>query len=243
VIGEITGVEMVYALIAAGGSGRRFGGPGPKQYLSLAGVPLLVRTLGVFDRCEVIDALVLVVPESDRRFVRESLLTGAGLRKTVLLCSGGAQRQESVFNGLACIRDDDSLVVIHDAVRPLVTCECITACVDAARTQGAGIAAVPAWDTLKRVTTAGTIDATLPREDVWLAQTPQAFRTGLIRHAHQTARAQSFIGTDDASLVERQGGSVRIVPGSRHNIKITTSEDMALAEALLDIRLSPPGRA
>lgn len=230
---------MVYALIVAGGSGSRFGGSSPKQYLLLAGVPVLIRTLVVFDRCEGIDTLVLAVPSGDVPFVRESLLAAAGLRKTVWLCSGGARRQDSVFNGLACIPDDESIVVIHDAVRPLVTCECITACVDAARTQGAGIAAVPAWETLKRVTNAGTIDATLPREDVWLAQTPQAFRTGLIRHAHRTARAQNFLGTDDASLVERQGGIVRIVPGSRRNIKITTSEDMALAEALLDIRSIP----
>lgn len=230
---------MVHALIVAGGSGSRFGGPRAKQYLPLAGVPVLIRTLGVFDRCEVIDTLVLVVPPGDEPFVRDSLLAAAGLRKTVLLCSGGARRQDSVFSGLACISDDDSIVVIHDAVRPLVTCECITACVDAARAQGAGIAAVPALDTLKRVTTAGTIDATLPREDVWLAQTPQAFRTDLIRHAHRMARAQNFLGTDDASLVERQGGSVRIVPGSRRNIKITTSEDMALAEAFLDVRSLP----
>jgi 2-C-methyl-D-erythritol 4-phosphate cytidylyltransferase len=234
---------MVYALIAAGGSGSRFGGPSPKQYLPLAGVPVLVRTLRVFDCCEVIDALVLVVPPGDVQFVRESLLTGAGLRKSVRLCSGGARRQESVFNGLDCIRNDDSLVVIHDAVRPLVTCECITACVDAARENGAGIAAVPAWDTLKRVTQAGTIDATLPRAGVWLAQTPQAFRTGLIRHAHQAARTRNFIGTDDASLVEYQGGAVRIVPGSRRNIKITTAEDMALAEALLALRFPASGPA
>jgi 2-C-methyl-D-erythritol 4-phosphate cytidylyltransferase len=232
---------MVYALIVAGGSGSRFGGATPKQYLPLAGVPVLVRTLGVFDRCEGIDALVLVVPPGDEPLVRESLLAAAGIRKTVRLCSGGARRQDSVFNGLACIPDDDAIVVIHDAVRPLVTCECITACVDAARDQGACIAAVPAWDTLKRVTPAGRIDATLPREGVWLAQTPQAFRAGLIRHAHQAARSQNFPGTDDASLVEHQGGSVRVVPGSRRNFKITTPEDMALAEALLDVRPLPLG--
>jgi len=93
------------------------------------------------------------------------------------------------------------------------------------------------------VTRAGTIDATLPRAGVWLAQTPQAFRTGLIRHAHQAARTRNFVGTDDASLVEYQGGAVRIVPGSRRNIKITTAEDMALAEALLALRFPPSGPA
>jgi 2-C-methyl-D-erythritol 4-phosphate cytidylyltransferase len=224
---------MVHALIVAGGSGSRFGGPSPKQYLPLAGVPVLIRTLEAFDRCAAIDAHVLVVPSGDVHFVRESLLAGARMRKAVLVCDGGARRQDSVFNGLACIPDDDAIVVIHDAVRPLVDGACIRACVEAARTHGAGIAAVPAVDTLKRVTRDGSIEATLPRADVWLAQTPQAFRVGLVRNAHRAARAENFIGTDDASLVERQGGVVRIVPGSRRNIKITTSEDMALAEALL----------
>lgn len=232
---------MVHALIVAGGSGSRFGGPRPKQYLPLAGVPVLIRTLGVFDRCEAIDTHVLVVPPGDVRFVRESLLADAGMRKPVLVCGGGARRQDSVFNGLASIPDDDSIVVIHDAVRPLVDGTCIRACVEAARAHGAGIAAVPAVDTLKRVTRAGSIEATLPRADVWLAQTPQAFRTGLVRDAHWAARAENFIGTDDASLVERQGGAVRIVPGSRRNIKITTSEDMVLAEALLDVGSFPSG--
>jgi 2-C-methyl-D-erythritol 4-phosphate cytidylyltransferase len=230
---------MVYAIIVAAGSGSRFAGPRPKQYLPLAGVPVLIRTLRVFDGCDAVDTLVAVVTSGDSRFVRETLLAEAGLRKPVLLCSGGARRQESVFNGLACIPEDDSVVVIHDAVRPLVTCACITACVEAARAQGAGIAAVPAWDTLKRVTDAATIAGTLPRDNVWLAQTPQAFRTGLIRAAHRAARAEHFQGTDDASLVEHQGGSVRIVTGSRRNIKITTPEDMALAEALLTMD-SPP---
>ncbi len=232
---------MVHALIVAGGSGSRFGGPRPKQYLPLAGVPVLIRTLGVFDRCEAIDTHVLVVPSGDVGFVRESLLAEAGVRKPVLVCGGGARRQDSVFNGLASIPDDDSIVVIHDAVRPLVDGACIRACVTAARAHGAGIAAVPAVDTLKRVTRAGSIEATLPRADVWLAQTPQAFRTGLVRDAHRAARAESFIGTDDASLVERRGGSVRIVPGSRRNIKITTSEDMALAEALVHAGSFPLG--
>jgi 2-C-methyl-D-erythritol 4-phosphate cytidylyltransferase len=232
---------MVHALIVAGGSGSRFGGPSPKQYLPLAGVPVLIRTLGVFDRCEAIDAHVLVVPSGDVRFVRESLLAGAGLRKAVRVCGGGARRQDSVFNGLARISDDDAIVVIHDAVRPLVDDACIRACVDAARAHGAGIAAVPAVDTLKRVTRAGSIEATLPRADVWLAQTPQAFRAELLRSAHRLAREENFMGTDDASLVERQGGSVRIVPGSRRNIKITTPEDMALAEALLHVGSLPPG--
>jgi 2-C-methyl-D-erythritol 4-phosphate cytidylyltransferase len=229
----------VYALIVAGGRGTRFGGPTPKQYLALAGEPMLVRTLGVFDACPVIDAIVLAVPASDGPWVRKSLLPAARLAKKILLADGGPRRQDSVFSGLASIPEDDSLVVIHDAVRPLVTCGCITACVESARRHGACTAAVPALDTLKQVTPAGTIEATLAREKVWLAQTPQAFRTGLIRAAHESARQQRIHGTDDASLVERMGTAVHIVPGSPRNFKITTEEDLVLAEALLDARESP----
>ena len=223
---------LVYGLIVAGGKGTRLGGPTPKQYLALAGEPMLVRTLRVFEACRAIDTIVLTVPASDFSFVRESLLAAANLRKKVLLAAGGLHRQDSVFSGLASIPEEDSLVVIHDAVRPLVTCGCITACVEAARQHGACTAAIPAMDTLKQVTDAGTIDATLPREKVWLAQTPQAFRTGLIRAAHESARRQQVQGTDDASLVERMGVGVHLVPGSRRNFKITTEEDLAIAEAL-----------
>ena len=231
--------NTVYGLIVAGGKGTRFGGPTPKQYLPLAGVPMLVRTLRVFEACKAIDAIVLTVPEPDFSYVRESLLAAAGLGKNILLSAGGRRRQDSVFNGLASIPEDDSLVVIHDAVRPLVTGECITACVEAAARHGACIAAVPAWDTLKQVTAAGTIEATLPREKVWLAQTPQAFRTGLIRSAHESARRQQVHGTDDASLVERMGTAVHLVPGDRRNFKITTGEDLAFAEALLEVPARP----
>jgi 2-C-methyl-D-erythritol 4-phosphate cytidylyltransferase len=128
---------------------------------------------------------------------------------------------------------DEAVVVIHDAVRPLVTQKCITQCVEAARQHGACIAALPAWDTLKRATPSGTIEATLPRERVWLAQTPQAFRMSLIRSAHAEARRKRLLGTDDASLVERMGVAVHILPGSRCNIKITTVQDLAFAEILL----------
>ena len=226
---------MVYALIVAGGKGTRFTSHTLKQYLPLAGVPILTRTLRVFDDCEVIDRLVVVVPQPDIAFVREEILGPTALRKDIRIIAGGRRRQDSVFNGLAAIDTDESLVVIHDAVRPLVSRESITACVNTALHHGACIVALPVWDTLKRTTVSGIIETTLPRERVWLAQTPQAFRTRLIRLAHECARREAFFGTDDASLVERMGMTVHICRGSRRNIKITTAEDLSLAEALLNI--------
>jgi 2-C-methyl-D-erythritol 4-phosphate cytidylyltransferase len=225
----------VYALIVAGGRGRRFGGGTSKQYRLLAGVPMIVRTLRAFDACEVIDRIVLVLPAGDIPNVSASLLPDAALTKPVCLAAGGATRQESVFNGLACIPEDDSFVAIHDAARPLVTGACIHACVAGARRYGACIAALPASDTLKLVSPGGEIHNTLSREGVWLAQTPQAFRTGWIREAHAVARRAGRTGTDDAELVEQIGKAVHVVPGSHANLKITTIDDLHTAEMLARI--------
>lgn len=223
----------VVALIVAGGRGRRFGGMTAKQYRLLAGVPLLVHTLRVFDRCPAVDETVLVVPAEDVPWVVAKLLPDAGLAKPVQATAGGASRQESVHNGLECIRHAEALVAIHDAVRPLVTDACIRACIEGAQRHGACIAALPAWDTLKRVGPDGTILATVPRASMWLAQTPQAFRLNLIREAHRAARAAGRSGTDDAELVEQTGAPVQVVPGSPANLKITTPEDLHTAELLL----------
>ena len=224
----------VCAVIVAGGIGRRFGGDTPKQYRLLAGVPLIVRTLRAFDGCGAIDRIVLVVPAGDISGVATSLLPDAALVKPVQLAAGGASRQESVFNGLEHVPDDVSLVAIHDAVRPLVTGACIAACIEGARRHGACIAALPAWDTLKRVEPGGSIRETIPRDLLWMAQTPQVFQLGLIRAAHAAARRAGWTGTDDAELVERIGAPVHVVPGSRFNFKITTIDDFHAAEMLVD---------
>lgn len=223
---------MVHALIVAGGKGARLKSPQPKQYLLLAGVPILTRTLQAVGACDRIDRIILVVPPADIAFCRETIIPPAGLSKDVHVVAGGSRRQDSVFNGLAAIEGDDSIVAIHDGVRPLAAAETIAACVEAARVHGACIPGVPAWETLKQVSAPGIVASTLPREQVWLAQTPQVFRTGIIRAAHAQARQEGFLGTDDACLVERLGQEVRIVLGERRNIKITTPEDLAIAEAL-----------
>ena len=200
---------MVYALIVAGGKGARLKSPQPKQYLLLAGVPILTRTLQAIGACDRIDRIVLVVPPADIAFCRKTIIPPAGLNKNVHVVAGGSRRQDSVYNGLAAIEGDDSIVAIHDGVRPLVTPETIAACVDAARVHGACIPGVPACETLKHASVAG-----------------------IIRAAHEQARQTGYLGTDDACLVERLGQEVRIVLGHRRNIKITTPEDLAIAEAL-----------
>jgi len=235
---EPPAVDRVYAVIVAGGRGQRFGGDTPKQYRPIAGVPMVVRALRAFDGCGV-DGIVLVVPEDDIAWVTARLLPDAALTRPVRLVAGGASRQASVANGLAAIPEDESFAAVHDAARPLVSAACIKACIEGARRYGACIAAVPVADTLKRVDPEGRITETLAREGVWRAQTPQVFRTRLIREAHAAARRSGRSGTDDAELVEQAGGIVHIVCGSRANLKITTADDLQTAEMLLRSTPSP----
>lgn len=227
---------MVSAIIVAGGRGTRMEGKLRKQYLSLAGLPILTRTLTVFARCDVVKQIVLVVPGDDIDFCRESILEPEGFSHEIVLIPGGERRQDSVFNGLNALDADCRIVVIHDGVRPLVQDEQLIACIDGARQTGACIMGVPAYETLKQVDASDHIIQTLKRDDVWLAQTPQAFRHDLIRKAHDRARLEGYSATDDASLVERIGAAVKIITGSRNNIKITVREDLEMAGWILDAR-------
>jgi 2-C-methyl-D-erythritol 4-phosphate cytidylyltransferase len=225
---------MVTAIIVAAGQGSRMQGAQRKQYLSLAGLPILTRTLMVFDGCDAVEQIILVVPQDDIDFCRKNVLEPAGLTQKIRLMPGGRRRQDSVYNGLKEVDENCSIVIIHDGVRPFVQNEQIIACIDSARESGACIIGVPAHETLKQTDSSGQIIRTLSRDDIWLAQTPQAFRHDLIRKAHDQARREGFFATDDAALVERTGAAVKIIKGSRTNIKITVREDLEMARWLLE---------
>ena len=224
---------MVSAIIVAGGQGTRMQGEKRKQYLSLGGIPILTRTLMVFARCKAVNQIILVVPGDDIDFCREGILEPEGFSREIVLIPGGERRQDSVFNGLAAVDGDCRIVVIHDGVRPFVQTEQLIECIDGARQTGACIMGVPARETLKEVDASDHIIQTLKRDGVWLAQTPQAFRHDLIRTAHDRARLEGYSATDDASLVERIGAAVKIITGSRNNIKITVKEDLETADGIL----------
>jgi 2-C-methyl-D-erythritol 4-phosphate cytidylyltransferase len=230
---------VVSAIIVAAGKGVRMNADTKKQYLHFGKDPIVVCTLRVFSDCPSIDTLCLVVPPSDEAYCRDLLLQYPEIDDRCRVVSGGETRQDSVYNGLLAIEDEiaeNEPVVIHDGVRPLVTREQIEACVSTAKKKGACILAVPAQDTLKQVKSdSNIIDATLDRHHVWLAQTPQVFTYALIRGAHERAREDGVTGTDDAMLVERISHPVYVVPGSKTNLKITTPDDLALAEALATI--------
>ena len=212
------------------------GGGVPKQYLPLAGLPLLVHTLRVFWRSPLVSRILLAVPEADILQVRARIVEPFGLADRVRVLAGGDQRQDSVRNALSHIRNDDEIVLVHDGVRPCLWPALIEQAVAAAAADGAAVVGVPVTDTLKETTPDGWVARTVPREGLWSAQTPQAFRREILAAAHERAAADGFYGTDEAALAERIGFPVRMIPGGEENIKVTTRADLLYAEAVMGRR-------
>lgn len=221
-----TPLPLVGAVIVAAGASSRMQGV-DKIFAPLAGEPLIAWTLDAFQRCLAVHRIALVLSQDNLARGRE-LLDHGHWSKVVACLAGGERRQDSVRVGMEAL-EGCRWAVIHDGARPLVTGELIAEGLRAARLSGAAVAAVPAKDTVKVVGPEGLVLRTLPRNEVWLAQTPQVFDYGLIRRAHQLTEEDV---TDDATLVERLGEPVRVYLGSYENIKVTTPEDLALAELL-----------
>lgn len=232
----VGGIEMhVTAIVPAAGGGSRLPGPLPKQYLPLAGIPILTRTLQALHTCRRIDSLILVVPPGQEARCREELLEPFGLSADALV-PGGADRQASVYAGLTRTRTETDLILVHDGARPLITPGMILAAVAVAADVGAAVVAVPVTDTIKVAGPDGRVEETPVRSRLWAAQTPQVFRASLLREAHDRALRDGFRGTDDSVLVERLGHPVRLVLGSPENLKITTTADLTLADQILRAR-------
>jgi 2-C-methyl-D-erythritol 4-phosphate cytidylyltransferase len=208
----------------------------PKQFLSIGGVPVLVRSVKAFLEVARVDAVCVAVRAAERERVAAQMQE-YDLGSRVHVVEGGDSRQESVANALAALESsEDDVVLVHDAVRPLIDAATIERTIDAVERHGAAIVGLPAVDTIKQVerTSDGAIiTATVPRERVVLAQTPQGARVGLLRRAFAEAAADGFAGTDEASLLERAGVEVAVVPGSAKNFKITQPGDIELAEFYL----------
>jgi 2-C-methyl-D-erythritol 4-phosphate cytidylyltransferase len=180
-----------------------------------------------------VEEIFLVIPKEDSEYCHNKILSLLDLKHNINLVHGGAKRQDSVYKGLQAVTKKKDIVVIHDGVRPFIQAKDLKECILGSKKFGACILAVPASDTLKRVDKSDIIETTLPRENIWLAQTPQAFQYDLILKAHENARRDGYIGTDDASLVERLGEGVKIINGGKFNIKITKKEDLAVAKAMI----------
>jgi 2-C-methyl-D-erythritol 4-phosphate cytidylyltransferase/2-C-methyl-D-erythritol 2,4-cyclodiphosphate synthase len=228
--------DRVGAILAAGGAGTRAGTP--KQWLRLGAETVLARSARLLVACELVDELVAVVPAGDEARARDALATVA-TRKPVQVVTGGAARADSVRNGLAALRGC-SVVLVHDAARPFATPSLASAVATAAARVGAALAAVPSSDTVKRSTSApaagalSTVSATLDRREIWLAQTPQGFRTDLLQRAFAAAGEAASAATDECALVEQLGEPVALVTGEPGNFKITSPEDVARARARVE---------
>jgi len=215
----------VSAIIAAGGRGSRFGGAQPKQFELLAGVPILKRTVDTFLTGYPFDEVVVALPP-------ELAARPPAYLDDVIVVEGGERRQDSVARAFAAVAPSSQVIVIHDAARPLVSPSLIERTVAAAVEHGAAIAALQARDTVKRGDASRTIRGTLPRDEIFLAQTPQAFRVGVLRDALALASTATD-ATDEAMLAERAGHHVHLVEGEARNLKITTPDDLDMAERLL----------
>jgi 2-C-methyl-D-erythritol 4-phosphate cytidylyltransferase len=224
----------VIALIPAAGAGKRMGRETSKQYLEIGGRPILAHTLDVFDRCDAVSEVCLIVPEDDCPYACD-LVDGMRFSKPIRVIAGGKERQDSVKNGLDAIYNCD-IVMVHDGVRPFVTEAIINRSIEETAKYGATVVAIPAKDTIKSVDAEGNVIETLDRKRLWQIQTPQTFRYEILKEAFDKAYKEGFYGTDDAALVERLGCKVKVVEGSYDNIKITTQEDLVIAEAILKSR-------
>jgi 2-C-methyl-D-erythritol 4-phosphate cytidylyltransferase len=230
---------QVFAILPAAGLGTRMAGPQPKQFLSLDGVPILIHSLRAFALAPRVTDIYVAVRQPEIERV-QAQVAEYGFADRVHVVEGGDSRQESVSHALAALAaEPDDIVLVHDAVRPLIDAATIERTIDAVIEHGAAIVGLPAVDTIKQVerTAHGAlITATIPREFIVLAQTPQGFRYGILQRAFAEALADGFAGTDEASLVERAGLPVAVVHGSQVNLKITQPGDLELAEFYLHQR-------
>jgi|ERR1051326_4861843 2-C-methyl-D-erythritol 4-phosphate cytidylyltransferase len=221
----------VGAIIAAAGFGRRMKTDRPKQLLALNGTPILVHTIRKFDASSLIDYIIVTAPREAVDEVRD-MVKSAGFKKSVQVIEGGERRQDSVAMGLNQLQPGTDIVAVHDGVRPFVSTEDVETVVRQAERSGAAILAVPIVDTVKHAERE-FVESTLTREHLVLAQTPQVFRTEILKQAFEHAAKDEYYGTDESSLVERMGHPVAIVRGSERNIKITRPSDLVLARAFL----------
>jgi 2-C-methyl-D-erythritol 4-phosphate cytidylyltransferase len=233
-------MTRITAILPAAGMGTRMGGETPKQFLELDGAPILLHTLRRLASCEAITEIILATRVDEIERLQERCRQEK-FRQAIRVVKGGATRQESVAAALGHVADDVELVAVHDAVRPFVTPEQVSRVIEEARKCGAAILGIPAMDTVKEVKRGSLpedtalITATIPRERVVLAQTPQVFQIKLLREAFARAAADGVNASDEAGLVERLGHDVHVVHGTERNIKITKPADMELARFYLDL--------
>jgi len=226
-------VDNLRVVIAAAGKGNRMGTTTNKQYMLLKGAPVLSYSLDFFEKLPVVNQIVVVCARDEVDYCKEEIIKRFKFNKVAAVVPGGQERQDSVWAGLQQLGADTDLVAVHDGARPVLSAEVLTRLLAEAREWGAAIPGIASRDTVKLGDRDGFVRQTLDRTSVYAIQTPQVFNYTELVTAYREAREEEFLGTDDASLFERYIGRVKIVPGDYNNIKITTPQDMIVAEALL----------
>jgi len=222
----------VYAIILAAGQARRMKANKNKMFLQLK-KPILAHTLKMFENCDKVDEIILVANEIEIKNA-EKIVEEHGFSKVAGYVVGGSERQRSSYNGVFSLNAaDDDIVIIHDGARPFIREETILGSIKDASKFGASVVGVPAKNTIKTVNNEHIIESTLKRDNLWVIQTPQTFRFSIIKKAHEKAKEEKFLGTDDSVLAERLGIKVKLTRGHYDNIKITTPDDLILAENIL----------
>ncbi len=221
------------AVITAAGKGTRMKSDINKQYIVLCGIPVLARTIAVFEACEQIDEIIVVINEEDIKYCKQEIIDKYNFIKVKALVSGGAERQNSVYKGLCAVDKGCDIVLIHDGARPFVSSDNITDGIRGAISYGACGVGVRLKDTVKISSQQGFVESTPDRSTLWSIQTPQCFKYDIIIKAHEEAIQNNYIGTDDMVLVEKLGLPVKIIEGEYKNIKITTPEDLIIGESIL----------
>ena len=225
--------QYISVIIAAAGMSNRMGSKINKQFISINNKPILVHTLEKFEECTYVDDIILVAKEDEIDYCRKEIVKRYKLNKVSKIIRGGKERQDSVYNGVLALDEKTNIVLSHDGARPFVKIENIIDGIKGAYKHGACVVGVPVKDTIKIVENSNGIVETPKRDMLWAAQTPQCFKKEIIQEGYRKAIEDGYIGTDDSGLVERMGLDVKMVMGSYENIKITTPEDLILAESIL----------
>lgn len=222
------------AVIVAGGSGKRMGAKIPKQFLLLNEKPILFHTVSLFNKCPQINEMVVVLPENDITWFKESIEKNLSFKKPFKVVKGGKERQDSVKNGISSVSEQSDIVLIHDGVRPFVTENHIKELINECLKYDCVIPGLSVSETVKRSDSKNYIVETISRDNLFLAQTPQVFKTSVLKKAHDYAEKNNIAATDDALLLEETGHKVKIYNGLRANIKITTPEDLEFANLIIN---------
>ncbi|MDD4495387.1 MAG: 2-C-methyl-D-erythritol 4-phosphate cytidylyltransferase [Eubacteriales bacterium] len=219
-------------ILVAAGTGSRMRKGINKQFICIGGMPMLSRTIHAFDSCSGIDEIIVVMNKADIDKCKREIVEPYSFKKVTSIVEGGKTRQESGYRGIGAVSKNADIVIVHDGARPFIDHNTILRGIAAAAKFGASCTAVPAKDTIKQSDSNGFVVQTPDRRSLWQVQTPQTFRYGILKEAHENAIEEGFTGTDDSMLVERMGNKLKLIEGNYYNIKITTEADLLFAEAI-----------